>query len=189
MLSWKEARALPRSLFADRIVDAYCVGQGGDFRDDWHRRPDSRVFEQGFAIGYRPRDYILVSWAGVSLRECTLYFFRGDTDVPEIVAPAIDWGGYELEDAVLRHGNPRRLAYVLARREEWERERRTALHRQEVDCFAATLPAKSFFRTPAGRAGQVVGVGKKLVTWRYLDALPEGAVPVPIAGEPWERAA
>jgi len=187
MLSWKEKKALPRSLFADRIVDAFCVGQGADFRDDWDRYPDSRVFENGYAIAYRAREYILVSWSGVSLRECTLYYFRGDSDVPEIVAPAIDNSRYEVEDAVLGHGNPKRLAEVLARREEWKRQRRTALHRQETNRLAATLPPKSYFSTPAGRVGQVIGVGAKVVTWRYLDDLPEGAVPMQIAGEPWER--
>lgn len=188
MLNWKEKKALPRAWFNDRITDAFCVGRGGNFRDDWDKWPDSRVCEEGYAIAFRPREYVLVSWQGVSLRELTLYYFRDDTDIPEIVAPAIADAHHQIEDAVLAHGNPERLAYVRAQRAEWARRQQMALKRDGLDSLAATLPAKTFFSTPSGRVGQVVGVGAKIATWRYLDELPPGAEAVALDGEPWSRA-
>ncbi|SDH20326.1 hypothetical protein [Bosea robiniae] len=166
--------------FDDRISMALCVGNGRDFNDRWDIRKDIRVCDQGYAIRYAPKDYILVQWAGVSDDESTLYYLPGDGAI-EVVDPAMKSYGEAVETAMLAHGNPERLAYLRQKRDaeaaaKAARKRYGRSHqRARLDSYEATIPVGSFFRTPSGYIGYMAGRGEERVTWYAVDAVPDGA--------------
>lgn len=189
MLSWYESRKLPKLRFNDRVREAWCVGNGGYFSDDWHRRRDARDCEDGQAVHYKPLDYILVRWPGSPNSRSSLLYFHPDGEF-EFIAECIGDGPYEIEDAVLGHGNPEGLERVRVQRAE-QRARDAAKHarwlqrplRADLASFVAGLAPGEVFRTPKGRIGRVAGIGKAWATYRWIDAAPEGVEVIDLLGE------
>lgn len=189
MLSWYESRKLPKLRFDAPVREAWCVGNGGYFSDNWYRRRDARDCDHGRAVHYAPGDYILVRWTGFPDSRSSLIFFRPGGNF-EYVAECIGDGPYEIEAAVLSHGNPAELERVRewraqqqAREDERLARRAEKPVRAHLASFVAGLAPSDVFRTPSGRVGRVAGIGKAWATYRWLDAAPEGVEVIDLLGE------
>ncbi|MBX9910837.1 MAG: hypothetical protein K2Z25_19295 [Beijerinckiaceae bacterium] len=94
-----------------------------------------------------------------------------------------------LYDLALAHKDPEAWQRELGYRERERWNRVYGLRRTELDTVVGRLQPKSYFLSPDGKPGFVNAIGKKYVTWKYLEALPAGVEAVQLADPPeWSDA-
>lgn len=144
----------------------------------FHRNVDISERRDGSAyeteLHWCDGDYLLVQ--PVRGVDSWMDLYVGSPEGLTHIAGQYGFGG--IPDLALGHKDPaaleRELAYRAARkRAEW-----LAPRRENLDTLVATLQPKTYFTCPRGGKGYVAGVGKKVVTWRWVENIPDGVTPV-----------
>ena len=147
----------------------------------WHRNFDVSAAQDGSAyeteLHWCDGDYVMIQIVPGGPRE----LYVGTRDGLTLLGTG-DRG--ELRKLALGHKDPAALAAVEAYQAALEYKAIYGTKRCGVDTVVGKLKPKSYFLGPGGTPGYVIGVGKKVVTWRWLEELPEGVEAVQLADLP-----